>query len=122
MKFKVIFEGQPLSKDNIRMRNKKGQYYLPKKYKKWEKEKQLQFCLQKEYWGFPLKKPLEVFFDFYYKDRRYGDLGNAEKSICDAMNKVFWMDDKQIEIIHKRRFLDKDNPRIVLTVIERGRE
>ena len=115
---KFIFNGQPLSKDNSKIMNKQGRFFLPRKYKDWETEKQWQFIIQKKKYriDFPLPGHLEVWLYFYYRDHRCGDLGNAEKSICDAMNKFLWIDDLQIKIIHKYQRFDRDNPRIELEV------
>jgi Holliday junction resolvase RusA-like endonuclease len=117
---KLVFPGQPISKDNTRARAKNGHYYLPLKYRLFEQEKQFQFMAQKHKFNceLPLSGEIELIMRFYYKDKRFGDLGNAEKSILDALNKMLYHDDKQIAIIHKHRFLDRQNPRIEIDVIE----
>lgn len=112
------FPGQPISKDNTRARARNGHYYLPMKYRVFEREKQFQFMAQKHKIKapLPLDGELEIIMRFYYKDKRFGDLGNAEKSICDALNKYLYADDKQIVAIHKYRYIDRENPRIEMNV------
>ena len=120
----LVFDGQPVSKDNTRARAKNGHYFLPMKYRVWEDEKKLQFLAQKNKIKspLPLDGELEITLEFYYKDRRFGDLGNAEKSICDALNKLLYHDDKQINVIHKYRYIDRENPRIEIEVLTKTAE
>jgi len=115
---KLIFKNQPLSKDNTRARTKSGHYFLPMKYRVWEQEKQFQFITQRSKikCELPIAHEIEITMRFYYKDRRFGDLPNAEKSFCDSLNGLLWIDDKIISVIHKYRLIDRDNPRIELEV------
>jgi crossover junction endodeoxyribonuclease RusA len=53
-----------------------------------------------------------------YRPRKSGDLGNRIKIVEDALNGVVWVDDSQIIELHARRFDDKANPRVEVTVEE----
>ena len=45
------------------------------------------------------------------------DLGNSEKVLCDALNAIAWLDDKQLWDIHKRKHEPDDHgARVVVTI------
>ena len=45
------------------------------------------------------------------------DLGNSEKVLCDALNAIAWLDDKQLWDIHKRKHEpDEHGARVVVTI------
>jgi Holliday junction resolvase RusA-like endonuclease len=57
-----------------------------------------------------------VCLKIYFKDLRRRDLDNVEKSVCDGLNEIAWDDDCQIDYIQKRRYLDRNNPRIEVII------
>lgn len=58
---------------------------------------------------------LRVRADVYFPDRR-GDLTNREKQLLDALNGCVWVDDSQIYDWRMVRHLDKQNPRVEMTI------
>lgn len=48
----------------------------------------------------PIENPVKVNLKLWRKykptSRRYGDFDNHAKSICDALNKIVWLDDSQV--------------------------
>jgi crossover junction endodeoxyribonuclease RusA len=65
--------------------------------------------------AFRLTGELRVRMDVY-RPLRCGDLDNVQKLVCDALNGIAWHDDKQLVEIVARRFDDRANPRVELTV------
>lgn len=63
----------------------------------------------------PLSGPLSIVLNVYRPMKR-GDLSNRIKVIEDAMQGVVFHDDDQIVQIEARRFDDKHNPRVEITI------
>lgn len=59
--------------------------------------------------------PLKVMVDVY-RPRRSGDLDNVLKVLMDSLTGICWQDDSQIVEITARRFDDKYQPRVEVTV------
>lgn len=53
-----------------------------------------------------------------YRPQRRGDLDNTLKVLLDALKGIAFVDDSQVVEIHARRFDDKANPRVEVTVEE----
>ena len=52
-----------------------------------------------------------------YRPRRIGDIDNPIKALFDAMTiNEIWRDDEQVVDLHLRRFDDKANPRVEVTI------
>ena len=65
----------------------------------------------------PIAGEVRVRVDLY-RPRKSGDLDNFLKATLDSVKGVAWGDDSQVVCIVARRFEDKGNPRVVLTVEE----
>lgn len=63
----------------------------------------------------PLSGDIALQIDVY-RPRKSGDLDNRLKVTLDSLQGVAYRDDNQIVEIHARRFDDKDNPRVEVTV------
>lgn len=63
----------------------------------------------------PTRAVVEVCLD-WYRGRRSGDLDNRIKQSLDALKGLAYHDDAQIVEIHARRFDDKANPRLIVTI------
>lgn len=64
----------------------------------------------------PLSCCVELGLWFYLPDRRARDLDNLEKLVKDALNKVAWLDDRQVTDTAKVKRVDQTNPRTVARV------
>jgi Holliday junction resolvase RusA-like endonuclease len=53
---------------------------------------------------------------FFVPDRRVRDLDNLQKSILDALNKLVYDDDRQVDEIYAVRDYSPKNPRAVVVV------
>jgi crossover junction endodeoxyribonuclease RusA len=69
----------------------------------------------------PLDGELKVEINAY-RPRKSGDLDNLFKVMLDSLKGSAFHDDKQIVEIHAKRFDDKDNPRVEITVQELVKE
>jgi len=69
-----------------------------------------------------IQSAVEVRIKLYRKykrcSRRYGDVDNRVKAICDALNKVVYADDSQIVRCLVEKFTDKEQPRIEIEIKE----
>lgn len=63
----------------------------------------------------PCPDPVRVSLD-WYRSRRAGDLDKRIGVCLDALQGVLFVNDNQIVELTARRFEDKANPRIVVTV------
>lgn len=66
--------------------------------------------------AWPLDARYRVTIAAYFADKRSRDLDNVAKSVCDAMNKTAYADDRQIDLLVVGRHIDKANPRTVVSV------
>lgn len=67
----------------------------------------------------PLAGAVVVVLDIY-RPRKRGDIDAPLKLTLDALNRVAWNDDDQVVELHVHRFDDKDNPRVELTIWQKG--
>lgn len=63
-----------------------------------------------------MEGPIGVVLTVYFPNKR-GDLDNRIKPTLDALQGVAIWDDKQIVDIHAKRLIDKDNPRVEITIV-----
>jgi crossover junction endodeoxyribonuclease RusA len=52
----------------------------------------------------------------FYRPRKSGDLDNRLKVVLDALQGIAYANDRQVVEIHARRYEDKDNPRVEITI------
>lgn len=110
-----IFPGRAISKDNEKIFNRQGRPFTSKRFKDYEKY--IRLSAKSQFEGEILKLPLSVTMIFIFKNKVHPDLTNLPKSICDALNKVVWQDDRQIEIFQGMVRIE-ENERIEVMVQE----
>lgn len=59
---------------------------------------------------------LDVRIDLYFKDTRRRDLDNI-KGLIDALSGVLWVDDSQIVSLHITKNIDRQRPRVEITIL-----
>jgi Holliday junction resolvase RusA-like endonuclease len=66
----------------------------------------------------PLQGDVGIKVDYYLFGGRLIDLDNLIKGTCDSLNKIAWMDDKQVVKINGARFtaLTKNNEHVEITI------
>ena len=64
----------------------------------------------------PTDKPLDIFVEFYRKDKRRLDLDNLQKALADAMKDYY--DDAQIVHWDSRKIMGAEEEKIVLRIKE----
>ncbi len=69
----------------------------------------------------PLEGAIVVAMDVY-RPRKRGDIDAPIKLPLDALNRIAWEDDSQIVELHIHRFDDKHNPRIELSIWQKGKD
>jgi len=90
--------GTPIPKQSVKLNRKTGRWYTPTPMKTWQDSVKIiaQNAMQNSKNTEPTDDNVEVNLYFVLPDRSVKDVGNLEKPICDAMNKVVYADDNQI--------------------------
>lgn len=65
----------------------------------------------------PIKEPLKVKIELFFANKRNHDIDNYNKILLDSLTGIVWEDDGQIQSMTVSKWLDKDNPRIEITII-----
>lgn len=97
---KLTISGRPKSKDNEKFFNPKTRRpFTSAKFKIYESIVRQQAFEQMKKNGWPMfTQPVFVKMTFFFINNIRLDLFNCPKSVCDALNKVVWKDDR---LIHK---------------------
>lgn len=64
----------------------------------------------------PLTGPIKLSVDLYFGTKRKCDIDNFNKLCYDALTGIVWEDDSQIVEVTTRKFYDKLQPRIEITI------
>src|SRR3990167_1196865 len=91
----ISFNFRLISKDNEKLYNRAGRFFLSHKFKAFEQKCRWEAKSQCK--GKLLTGDLRVNITAYYKNKVHPDTGNLPKSICDSLNKAIWQDDHQIK-------------------------
>lgn len=113
--------GEPVPKG--RPRSAPGQQaYTPKRTR--DAEMKIRSAFQALHPGFvPLTGRLAFRAEFHRETARYADTDNLLKLCTDALNRVAFRDDEQIEVVHGERFYRAgDQARTVITISQRIEE
>jgi Holliday junction resolvase RusA-like endonuclease len=107
------FEALPLSTNHLYSQSRNGRFLTDRARRNkdligWEARAQ--------YKGKPLTDLLKVAIDLYWPDKRKHDVDNI-KTLLDSLNGIVWEDDGQIVDLHTRKFYDKADPRVEMTII-----
>jgi Holliday junction resolvase RusA-like endonuclease len=76
------------------------------------------YQIKNQYKKKPLSNNLELNIKLFFGDKRQRDWDNYHKLSQDAMNKIVFNDDNQIQKATVEKFYDKDNPRIEIEIYE----
>jgi Holliday junction resolvase RusA-like endonuclease len=90
------FDERLISKDNFKSFNRRtGRPFLSKEFKAFEER--IAWSAKAQWHNPPLTEDLQVLIIAYFRDKRHSDTGNLSKSLCDSVNKILWVDDRQIK-------------------------
>jgi len=92
---RITFPFRAISKDNEKIRNKQGMIFLSSKFKHFESIIKT-VCLV-NYKGEPLQGDIACNLRYYFKGKVHADTFNLPKGICDALQGVLYVNDRQIK-------------------------
>lgn len=95
MQIRLEFPFKLISKDNERIQNRQGRYFLSAKYKAFSEKVRL-FAVS-QYRGKPLEGNISVHIIAGFKDKRHCDCGNLPKGIMDDLQGICYLNDRQIK-------------------------
>lgn len=110
----ITLAGEAKSKSN-KVFFRRGRTYIPQDVVDWE-DSLRQAAIVAMAGREPFKVPVKFVMRMYRSNKRRCDLGNYNKSACDALNGIVYHDDCLICEEHMFKFLDEDNPRIEIEV------
>jgi Holliday junction resolvase RusA-like endonuclease len=84
-----------ISKDNERIFNKAGRYFLSKKFRDFERR--VKFHTKEQYQGRILKGDVGISIIACFKNKVHSDATNLFKGICDALQGEVYVNDRQIK-------------------------
>lgn len=80
---------------------------------------QVGWIAKTHYKGRPTRKPIGINISVYIHGGNHGDLDNYAKSIADSLNKIVYVDDKQVEYMELKKFsCTKGEDRAEVSVFE----
>lgn len=116
MKFSIEIEPLP----QPRPRFSHGRCYEPARITKYKKALGL-FATSAMQGKPPTTAPVKILLKLWRKykptSKRYGDFDNHAKSICDALNKILWLDDSQVVTCTVEKYQGKPKVEIEVTEI-----
>ena len=117
--YSFVITGRIPSKKNSRVTNRKtGRSFPSRDYTKWHKNAAEQL---ENFYNEEIDFPVEVSYKFYMPDLRPTDISNKLESINDLLTDInFWKDDNWsiVRKFHASAELDRENPRVEITVNE----
>lgn len=117
---KFTVKGNPIPKQSYeegKTRQGKKVRFLPQKIRDWQNKvgwKAKEVMQGKP----PLEKRVGVILHFYRTNWIRVDNDNLSKAVLDGMNKIVFKDDTQALDVSISRRVDKNNPRVEITVID----
>lgn len=80
-----------------------------------ENKESIQWETRTQYRGVPLQGSIRLTVALYWGDKRKHDTDNI-KILLDAFTGILYEDDGQIEDLHIRKYYEKENPRVEISV------
>ena len=116
MKFEILIEPIPQSRPRF---GRGRAYELPRMtaYKNQIKQAALVAMHGKSPTQNAVKVQLKLWRKYKPTSKRYGDFDNHAKSICDALNKILWLDDSQVVTCTVEKYQGKPKVEIEVTEI-----
>ena len=113
-------KGQPRPKERPRF---SGHAYTPKKTREYEQSVRIaamaalaKWRAENDYAHWNAAGPFSLNVFFFMEDKRTRDLDNCLKSISDALEKLLYNNDRQLDELYAYRDFDARSPRAVVTL------
>jgi len=94
---KLQFNFKLQSKDNEKIYNRAGRFFLSPKYKAYSEK--IKWEAMSQYKGKPLTGDLSMVILAGFKEKRHPDCQNLPKSLCDSLEGIAYLNDRQIKKI-----------------------
>lgn len=117
MEKKITLTGAPPTTSSIYKYRNAGKFiqgYMSGEGKAKKEEYRYEMMAQKK--GLFMTEPFSLVLTFFFKDCRKRDVDNFNKLVLDAGTGTLWEDDSLIDDLHIFKFIDKENPRVELTI------
>ena len=95
MAIRLEFPFKLISKDNEKLQNRQGRYFLSAKYKAFSEKVRL-FALS-QYRGKPIEGDISIHIIAGFGDKRHCDCGNLPKGLLDSLQNILYLNDRQIK-------------------------
>lgn len=102
----------PISLNHAYPSNKQGRRFLTKEGKEYKELIGWEATMAGAFYT----PPIEVKLIFYFKDNRKRDVDNFIKLVLDSLSGIIYKDDSDVTAIYARKAVDKNNPRISITI------
>ena len=114
------FDFRLISKDNEKIMNRQGRYFLSKKFKLFDHL--IKREAKKQYKGKMLTGDLEIDVRVYYTNKVHPDTTNLFKSVNDALQYICYKNDRQIKkaTIELEEKAEKDWFEVDLSLLKNG--
>ncbi len=109
--------GNPRPKQSFRYSSKR--HFQPDSVLRWEHDVGLIGLQHRNLNGLPahpLSNDFRVILTFYRGSKHRVDLDNLSKAVLDALENVFYVDDRQVVDLYLHKKYDKENPRVEVEV------
>jgi Holliday junction resolvase RusA-like endonuclease len=105
-------------------RGKNGHWYTPKKTREYERAVRMAGWSarftddtgRRMRGAWPLDARYRVTVEVHFPDKRRRDADNVVKSVLDGLNTILWDDDVQVKEHSCRVSIDRENPRLEVSV------
>jgi len=94
-----------------------GRRFLTKQAKEYKET--VAWEVRAQYRGKPINTPVRLKIALWWPDKRRHDLDNI-KGFLDAMTGILYEDDSQIVELTITKAVDRENPRVVLELVDKG--
>ena len=113
---RLTFDIKLISKDNEKLQNRAGRYFLSAKYKAFSEKVRLLAVSQ--YKDKPLEGNVSVIILAGFKDKRHCDCGNLSKGIMDDLQGICFINDRQIKRLECIVLEDEPRDSFIVTIEE----
>jgi len=108
--------GPPKAKERPRFNMKTGRVFTPKTSRAYEQNVAASAIEAGAHRRMDETSSWGISMNIFFPDLRRRDLDNVVKAILDGLNRVVWWDDSQVVSMTTKKALDRDNPRVEVSL------